>query len=341
MRYADAGVDQDRKDRAIEDAQALIASTFTAGVIPNPGGFAGLFALKRMRDPVLVACTDGVGTKVKLATQLGRHDTVGIDLVAMSVNDLIVQGAEPLFFLDYIALGKTDPGRVRSILEGVVAGCREAGCALLGGETAEMPGVYAEGDYDLAGFAVGAVERDGVVDGSRVGPGDALVGVASTGVHSNGYSLVRRIFGDDAALDGRPPELGGRSLGEALLEPTRIYARAVRALLERFRPNEELKALAHVTGGGIPGNLPRVLPRGVAARLDSRAWPRPAVFDLLARAGAVDEDEMRRVFNLGLGLIAVVPNRRAPEAVQVLEGAGFPAWVVGAVGEGAGEVEIA
>ncbi|HVY62248.1 MAG TPA: phosphoribosylformylglycinamidine cyclo-ligase, partial [Planctomycetota bacterium] len=255
--YRASGVDQDRKDRAIEEAGGLIASTYGPRVIPNPGGFAGLFALGKYRDPVLVASTDGVGTKLKLATHLGRHETVGIDLVAMSVNDLIVQGAEPLFFLDYIAAGRIDAGRVKALIAGVVEGCKQAGCALLGGETAEMPGMYAGEDYDLAGFAVGVAERDALVTGAGIVPGDALIGVRSSGVHSNGYSLVRRIFldGGDGGrrLAERPAALGGRTIGEALIEPTRIYAAAMRALLARFRPQDEAKGFAHITGAGIGG----------------------------------------------------------------------------------------
>ncbi len=338
--YRQAGVDQDRKDRAIEEAAPLIASTYTAGVIPNPGGFAGLFALgKGHREPVLVACTDGVGTKTKLAEELGKHDTVGIDLVAMSVNDLVVQGAEPLFFLDYIALGRADPAKIAAILEGVVAGCREAGCALLGGETAEMPGVYAGGDYDLAGFAVGVVERDRTIRGSRIEPGDALIGLASSGVHSNGYSLVRKIFaGKD--LGARPPALGGRSLGDALLEPTMIYVKAVRALLGRFEPETELRGLAHVTGAGIAGNLSRILPSGTGAVLRQGSWPVPAIFELIQREGGIEDAEMFRVYNMGVGMIAAMPAPLAAPAVDLLSAQGLAAFTIGEVVRGAGEVEV-
>jgi phosphoribosylformylglycinamidine cyclo-ligase len=341
--YKAAGVDQERKDRAVEEALGAATATFRPGVIPNPGGFAGLFALGRYTDPVLVSCADGVGTKLKLATHLGRHDTIGVDLVAMSVNDLIVQGAEPLFFLDYIAMGRVEPERVKEIIAGICAGCREAGCALLGGETAEMPDLYQGDDYDLAGFAVGCVERDRVIDGSQIAPGDALVGLASSGVHSNGYSLVRRIFLRDGAtpLDARPEGLGGRTLGEALLEPTRIYARPVRSLLDRFRPRDEIKGLAHITGAGIPGNLPRIFPPGVSARVRLGSWPVPAIFGLIARDGSIAEREMYDVFNMGIGMIVVVPGACARDVVDHLAGVGVGAYLIGETVAGPGEVDLA
>jgi phosphoribosylformylglycinamidine cyclo-ligase len=341
--YKSAGVDQDRKDKAVEEALGAATKTFRTGVIPNPGGFAGLFALGRYTNPVLVACTDGVGTKLKLATLLGRHDTVGIDLVAMSVNDLIVQGADPLFFLDYIAMGRVEPEVVKALLAGICEGCRIAGCALLGGETAEMPGMYAADDYDLAGFAVGAVERDRVIDGAQVVPGDTLIGVESSGVHSNGYSLVRKIFVEHAVmpLEARPAALRGRTLGEALLEPTRIYAQAVRGLLDRFSARDEVKAMAHITGAGIPGNLPRVLPAGVGARVRKGSWPVPPVFEAIREAGGVAEKEMYDVFNMGLGMIVVVPPAIAPAVIAELARFGLGAHVVGETTAGAGEVELA
>ncbi len=351
--YRKAGVDAERKERAVEEAvSAAAVRTFRAGVIPNPGGFAGLFALEgRWRDPVLVACTDGVGTKIKIAILLDRHDTVGIDLVAMSVNDLIVTGAEPLFFLDYVAMGRADPERIKAVIAGVAAGCERAGCALLGGETAEMPGMYQDDDYDLAGFAVGAVERDRAIDGTTIVPGDALIGIASSGVHSNGYSLVRKVFlagelarggatAARAALGRRPPGLGGRTLGDVLLEPTRIYAPLVRSAIECFGPREGIKGIAHITGGGIPGNLPRILPPGVAARVDARSWPVPPIFDLIEEAGPVARREMFDVFNMGIGLVLVVPRRLAGDVVEHARAQGEAAHVIGEVVSGEGEVDL-
>ncbi len=339
--YRAAGVDQDRKDRAIAEALGSIEQTYRPGVIANPLGFAGLFALGRFSNPVLVASTDGVGTKLKIAQYMDRHDTVGIDLVAMSVNDLIVQGAEPLFFLDYIAAGRVEPAHVKAVIAGVVEGCRQAGCALLGGETAEMPGMYEGEDYDLAGFAVGVVERDRLLTGKEIVPGDAVIGLESTGVHSNGYSLVRKIFcdrGNTSSLGTRPPDLAGLSLGEALLRPTRIYSGASKALLARFLPQEEIKGFAHITGAGIGGNLPRIFPSGVGAEVRKGAWPVPPVFDIIRRAGAVEEDEMYRVFNMGVGFIAVVKPALADEAIEHLARAGYPAHRIGQTVAGAQEV---
>jgi phosphoribosylformylglycinamidine cyclo-ligase len=304
-------------------------------VLAGIGGFGGLFALdpKRWKEPVLVSGTDGVGTKLKVAFAADRHDTVGIDLVAMCVNDVAVVGAEPLFFLDYFATGKLSADQAALVVKGIAEGCRQAGCSLIGGETAELPGFYAPGEYDLAGFAVGCVERSRIVDGSAVQPGDAVLGIASTGLHSNGYSLARRALLDRHPLDWRPPELGGRTLADALLEPTRIYARDVLALLEKV----PVRALAHVTGGGLPGNVPRTLPDGTRAVLDERRWPRPAILDLVEREGGVPRDEMFRTFNMGLGLTAVLPPSEAPAARDVLRARGLESWVVGGIERGAGE----
>jgi phosphoribosylformylglycinamidine cyclo-ligase len=340
--YRSAGVDQERKDRAVEEAIGAAARTYRPGVIPNPGGFAGLFSLGRYSDPVLVACTDGVGTKLKLATLLGKHDTVGIDLVAMSVNDLVVTGADPLFFLDYIAMGCVEPERVKAIIAGVVEGCSIAGCALLGGETAEMPGIYQGEDYDLAGFAVGAVERDRVIDGKAIVPGDALVGIESSGVHSNGYSLIRKVFVEMKAmpLDARPEALCGRTLGEVLLEPTRIYAKIVRSLTSRFCPREELKGLAHVTGAGIPGNLPRAFPPGIGARVRLGSWPVPPIFRIIEKKGGISPRDMFDVFNMGIGMIAVVPKRLEREVIEHLEREGVGAHAIGETTAGGGEVDL-
>ncbi|HZD25683.1 MAG TPA: phosphoribosylformylglycinamidine cyclo-ligase, partial [Alphaproteobacteria bacterium] len=303
--YKTAGVDIDAGGRLVEDIKPLAASTRRPGSDAALGGFAGAFDLKAagFRDPLLLAATDGVGTKLKVAIAAGRHDTVGIDLVAMCVNDLVIQGAEPLLFLDYYATGRLEVETGRRIVAGIAEGCRQAGCALVGGETAEMPGLYAEGDYDLAGFAVGAVERDQVLSGAGVEPGDLLLGLASSGVHSNGYSLVRRLvedFGQDYAAPA--PFDATRSLGEALLTPTRIYVRACLAAIR----GGGVKALSHITGGGFPENLPRVLPEGVVAEIDGASWPMPPVFGWLAGLGSVASEEMARTFNCGIGMIAVV-----------------------------------
>jgi phosphoribosylformylglycinamidine cyclo-ligase len=304
-------------------------------VLAGIGGFGGLFALdlKKWREPVLVSGTDGVGTKLKVAFAADRHDTIGIDLVAMCVNDVAVVGAEPLFFLDYYATGKLSADQGALVVKGIAEGCRQAGCALIGGETAELPGFYARGEYDLAGFAVGCVERARIVDGSRVRPGDLVLGVASSGLHSNGFSLARRALLDRHPLDWRPPELGGRSLVEALLEPTRIYAKDVLALLEVV----PVRSLAHITGGGLPGNVPRNLPEGTRAVLDERRWPRPPIFHLVEREGGVPRDEMHRTFNMGLGLTAVVAPSDADAAGELLRARGLHCWVVGGIEAGAGE----
>ncbi len=321
--YADAGVDIDAGESTVARIAPLAAATKRPGVLGGLGGFGALFALNdagRFADPVLVSATDGVGTKLKIAFHTGRHDTVGIDLVAMCVNDLVTCGAEPLFFLDYFGTGKLAPDTATQVVAGIAAGCKQAGCALVGGETAELPGFYAEGEYDLAGFAVGVVERDAIIDGSAARPGDAVVGVASSGVHSNGLSLARR------ALPWRTDP----ALAAALLTPTRIYARAVADL----RAAVDVRALAHITGGGLPGNLPRVLPEGCRAELDHHAWPRPEIFARIATAGPVEEDEMFRAFNMGVGLCAVVPAGDAVRAIDALEAAGERAWIIGRVVEG-------
>jgi phosphoribosylformylglycinamidine cyclo-ligase len=289
----------------VEAIKPLAKATARAGSDAGLGGFGALFDLKAAgyRDPILVATTDGVGTKLKLAILTGRHDTIGIDLVAMCVNDLVVQGAEPLFFLDYFATGKLEVATARRILAGIAAACREVGCALVGGETAEMPGMYAAGDYDLAGFAVGAVERGAALDGSGVEAGDVVLGLASSGVHSNGFSLVRRIVEQSGlAYDAPAPFAPERTLGEALLTPTRLYVKSCRAALA----TGGIRALAHITGGGLLENIPRVLPGGLAAELDGRAWPLPPVFRWLADTGGIAPMEMARTFNCGIGMVAVV-----------------------------------
>jgi phosphoribosylformylglycinamidine cyclo-ligase len=335
LTYRDAGVDIDEGDRLVELIKPHARPTMRPEVLAGIGGFGGLFALDvaKWKRPVLVSGTDGVGTKLKVAFALDRHDTVGIDLVAMCVNDIAVVGAEPLFFLDYYATGKLSAEQAALVVKGIAEGCRQAGCALIGGETAELPGFYARGEYDLAGFAVGCVERDRIVDGKRVAPGDLVLGVASSGLHSNGYSLARKALLEPRGADWRPPELGGRTVGEALLEPTRIYAKDVLALLDAV----PVKAFSHVTGGGLPGNVPRTLPDGVKAVVDARRWPRPPIFDLVAREGGVPGDEMFRTFNMGLGLVAVVAPSDAPKAEAALRARGLDAWVVGGVERGDGE----
>ncbi|WP_269749860.1 phosphoribosylformylglycinamidine cyclo-ligase [Roseococcus microcysteis] len=335
LTYAQAGVDIEAGDALVERIKPLARSTDRAGTMGGLGGFGALFDLKAagFTDPVLVSATDGVGTKLRLAIEAGRHGEVGVDLVAMCVNDLVVQGAEPLFFLDYFATGKLEVAHAAEVVSGIAEGCRQAGCALVGGETAEMPGMYHGGDYDLAGFAVGAAERGALLP-REVGPGDVLVGLSSSGVHSNGFSLVRRILeASGARLDAEAPFAPGKTLAEALLAPTRIY---VKPLLELHRAGM-LKAAAHITGGGLPGNLPRVLPEGVRAVLDAGAWTPPPVFPWLARAGGVAEAEMLRVFNCGIGMVIVVAAERADEAVARLNAAGETAQRIGTIEAGGGE----
>lgn len=335
-------MDIDAGDALVERIKPLARATARAGTMGGIGGFGALFDPRAAgyADPVLVATTDGVGTKLRIAIETGRHATVGIDLVAMCVNDLVVQGAEPLFFLDYFATGRLEVDGAARVVGGIAEGCRIAGCALIGGETAEMPGMYRGGDYDLAGFAVGAAERGRLLPRADVAPGDVLLGLASSGVHANGFSLVRRIAGGDAADWTMPcPWQAGTSLAEALLEPTRIY---VASLLALHRAGL-LKAAAHITGGGLPGNLPRVLPDGVEAALDAASWPVPAVFAWLARQGGVAAAEMLRVFNCGIGMVAVVAADAAPAAETALRAAGETVWRIGALrpGSGAARVTIA
>ncbi|WP_437733722.1 phosphoribosylformylglycinamidine cyclo-ligase [Sorangium sp. So ce1335] len=329
--YREAGVDIDAGDALVERIKRLAKPTRTPEVLADVGGFAGLCTLPAgLNEPVLVSGTDGVGTKLKVAFATGVHDTVGIDLVAMCVNDVLTVGARPLFFLDYFATGKLDVDVGEAVVRGIAEGCKQAGCALLGGETAELPGMYAHGEYDLAGFAVGVVERSRILDGKRVAAGDAVLGVASSGLHSNGYSLARRVLEKEMGLrmTDRVDELGG-TVGETLLTPTRIYARAISALLAAC--GDAVRGLSHITGGGLPGNLPRVLPDGLGAQLDLGSYQRPAVFQVLQRGGPVDEAEMRRTFNLGVGLVAVVDKRAADRAIEALAGCGERAWVLGEV----------
>jgi phosphoribosylformylglycinamidine cyclo-ligase len=318
LTYSDAGVDIDAGNLMVEKIKPAVRSTRRPGADGEIGGFGGLFDLKAagFSDPVLVAANDGVGTKLKIAIDADRHDTVGIDLVAMCVNDLVVQGAEPLFFLDYFATGKLDTEVAEAVVESIAEGCLQAGCALIGGETAEMPGMYSHGDYDLAGFAVGAAERGRLLPAGDISEGDVILGLASSGVHSNGYSLVRKIVTlSGLAWDAAAPFEAGRTLGEALLTPTKIY---VKPLLKAIRETGAIKALAHITGGGFPENIPRVLPKHLAAEIDLAAVRAPAVFSWLAKTGGVEATEMLRTFNCGVGMIAVVPEEKADAVAAVL-----------------------
>jgi phosphoribosylformylglycinamidine cyclo-ligase len=332
LTYSEAGVDLEAADDAVRRISDLVARTHGPEVLSGIGGFGGVFAprLSDTPDPVLVAGADSVGSKLKVAFAAGRHDTVGIDAVAMCVNDVLCQGAMPLFFLDYIGIGKLEPGVVERIVSGVAEGCRQAECALLGGETAELPGLYSEGEYDLAGFAVGMVARQRLIDGSRVRAGDRLIGLASSGLHSNGYALARRVVFDVAGLgpDDLLPGAGG-TVADVLLEPTRIYVAAVRRLMDAV----PVVGLAHITGGGLPGNVPRAFGPELAARVEAGAWDVPPVFRFLAEAGPVAEEEMLRTFNVGLGMVAVVPDGAEGDACSALAEAGVDAAVVGAVVE--------
>ncbi|MGB9661464.1 MAG: phosphoribosylformylglycinamidine cyclo-ligase [Moorellaceae bacterium] len=336
--YADAGVDIGAGNRAVELMREQVKSTWRPGVLSDIGGFGGFFALSgQYREPVLVAGADGVGTKLKIAFLLDRHDTVGQDVVAMCVNDILVHGAEPLFFLDYLAVGKLNPEKVATIVAGVATGCRLAGCALLGGETAEMPGFYAPGEYDLAGFAVGIVERKELLDGSRVRPGQAIIGLASTGLHSNGFSLARRVLLEEAGLELKEEiALLGCTLGEEMLKPTRIY---VKSLLPLIREGL-IKGLAHITGGGLIENPPRMLPPGTALRLYRENWPVPPIFHLIREAGRISWPEMYRTFNMGLGMLAAVEKADVTTVLNRLEAAGERAYLVGEVLEGEREIKF-
>jgi phosphoribosylformylglycinamidine cyclo-ligase len=324
LSYRDAGVDIDAGDELVERIRPYAKRTMRPEVLAGIGGFGALCRIPAgYREPVLVSGTDGVGTKLKLAFELDRHDTIGVDLVAMSVNDILVQGAEPLFFLDYFACGKLAVATAAQVVKGVAAGCEQAGCALIGGETAEMPGMYAPGEYDLAGFAVGVVEKSAIIDGSTIAAGDAVLGLASSGAHSNGYSLIRRIVrAADLAAD-----FDGRTLGEVLLEPTRIYVKPVLGLLRAV----PVKGLAHITGGGLLDNVPRILPRHLCARLERGSWTPPPLFAWLQRTGNVAETEMLRVFNCGIGMVVIVAGRDAGKASEILRSAGETVWRIGTI----------
>lgn len=332
LSYRDAGVDIDAGDALVNAIKPFAKRTMRDGVLGGIGGFGALFEIsKKYQNPVLVSGTDGVGTKLKLAFQLNRHDTVGIDLVAMSVNDILVQGAEPLFFLDYFSCGKLDVGTASRVIKGIAAGCEQAGCALIGGETAEMPGMYPEGEYDLAGFAVGVAEKDRLIDGTKIIPGDAVIGLASSGIHSNGYSLVRRII--DVAKPDLDADFHGRTLADALMQPTRIYVKSLLKLMEAV----EVKGMAHITGGGLVENIPRVLPDSVVAEIQKEAWEMPPLFNWLQENGNVADDEMHRVFNCGIGMAVVVAREEAEKAVALLREAGETVWQIGSIRQRTGE----
>jgi len=332
MTYKDAGVDIDAGSALVDRIRPLVKRTHGPEVLAGLGGFGGLFALppEKYHEPVLVSGTDGVGTKLMLAQQLDRHDSIGIDLVAMCVNDVLVQGAEPLFFLDYFACGRLDVDVAGSVIAGIAEGCHQAGAALIGGETAEMPDMYPDGEYDLAGFCVGAVERSEMIDGSTIGAGDALIGIASSGPHSNGYSLIRKVL--DIAGES---DIGGRAADEVLLEPTRIYVKSILALTQQIT----VKGLSHITGGGISENLPRVLPENLHATIDTSTWQQGAIFDWLAEHGNISNVEMRRTFNCGVGMIVVVSDTDRDSALSTLAGLGENAWHIGQVVADAGQVQ--
>jgi phosphoribosylformylglycinamidine cyclo-ligase len=333
LTYKDAGVDIDAGNDLVDRIKPLVKRTQRPEVLAGLGGFGGLFALPpgRYREPVLVSGTDGVGTKLMLAHHLNQHDTIGIDLVAMCVNDVLVQGAEPLFFLDYFACGRLDVDVATSVVAGIAEGCHQAGAALIGGETAEMPDMYPDGEYDLAGFCVGAVEREEMIDGQSISAGDALIGIASSGPHSNGYSLIRKVLeiAGDAQIDGRPAR-------EALLAPTRIYVKSVLALMQKV----PIKGLSHITGGGISENLPRVYPADVHAVVDRSTWQQGAVFDWLAQHGNIADEEMLRTFNCGVGMVVVVENKDVDTALSTLLALGETAWHIGRIDQGDGPVEF-
>lgn len=330
MTYKEAGVDIEAGNRFVDLIKPLVKSTNRPEVLTDIGGFGGLFALnpEKYKNPVLVSSTDGVGTKLKLAFQLDRHDTVGIDLVAMCVNDIVVQGAEPLFFLDYLGTGHLAPEKAAEVIKGIASGCREAGCALIGGETAEMPGFYSAGEYDLAGFAVGVVDRNKIIDGSSTQVGDSLIGIASNGLHSNGYSLARKIVEErfEGGMDAQLPDYG-ESMGTVLLKPTRIYVKTILNVLRDF----EIRGMAHITGGGILENLPRVLPHHCRAVVHKEAWPKPAIFELLREKGNLAEHELFRTFNYGIGMVMVVPSDSVEDILTRLNGLKEEAYVIGEV----------
>lgn len=332
--YKNAGVDIAAGNEAVERMKIHVKRTFRPEVMTDLGGFGALFGLNKDKyeEPVLVSGTDGVGTKLKIAFAMDKHDTIGIDAVAMCVNDIVVQGAEPLFFLDYLACDKVVPEKIEAIVAGIAEGCSQSGCALIGGETAEMPGMYGEGEYDIAGFTVGVVDKSKIVNGSRIAPGDTVIGLASSGVHSNGFSLVRKLLLEEAgyALTDKLPELDGRALGDVLLTPTKLYVKPVLSLLEQV----DVKGMAHITGGGFIENIPRVLPEGVNVEIAYGSWPILPIFGLLQKRGDVSPRDMFTTFNMGIGLVIVVAKDQADAAVSALREAGETPYVIGKVTEG-------
>lgn len=333
--YEAAGVSIDRGERAVDLMKASVAATHGPRVVSGAGGFAGLYALPGYEDPIIASTIDGVGTKVMVARETGRYASIGADIANHCANDVLAAGARPIVFLDYVASGRLDPEAVAEVVRGVADACGELGVALIGGETAEMPGLYSDGDFDVVGCCIGACERDELLDGSRVRPGDEVVGLASSGLHTNGYTLARKVVSDAGlSWEDRPEALGGVAVGEAYLEPHRAYVREV----EKLRREVEVRGLAHVTGGGMEGNLPRALggSRGLGARIEAGSWGEPGVFTLIRSLGGVDEVEMRRVFNLGVGMCAVVPGGGADSAVEAVRSAGCEAWRIGTVVEGEG-----
>lgn len=347
--YKDAGVDIEAKGKFTTDIYQQLRRTFGPRVIENPGGFAGLFSLnydselfsKNSQHPVLVASTDGVGTKLKIAFMMDRHDTIGIDLVAMCVNDILVMGAEPLFFLDYMASSRMIPGKMKEVLRGIANGCCEAGCALLGGETPEMPGFYHDGEYDLAGFAVGVIERNKIIDGKGIGVDDVVIGLKSSGLHSNGFSLVRKVLFEKAKLDvnSKIKAING-TIGDELLKPTKIYVKPIRALLRHYRFKKVVKGMAHITGGGLVENIPRVLPEGCSVRIKKGSWPVPAIFEIIQKRGKIKEDEMYKVLNMGIGMVLIVSKYYAPSIIKKLKQLKEDSFIIGKVIKGNRKVEI-
>lgn len=338
--YAAAGVDVTAGYESVERIKPMVESTYIPGVLGTLGGFGGMFApdMAGMKKPVLVSGTDGVGTKLRLAQLMNKHDTIGIDCVAMCVNDIICGGAAPLFFLDYIACGKNDPVRIAEIVTGITEGCRQSECALVGGETAEHPGLMPDEDYDVAGFSVGIVDEEKIIDGKRLAEGDVLIGLASTGVHSNGFSLVRKVFDvEHADLTSPMEELGGKSLGETLLTPTRIYVKAVKALL---KAGVDIHAISHITGGGFYENVPRMMTEGLTAQIKLDTFPRLPIFDLIEKKGGIPTRDMYNTFNMGIGMILALPAQQAAQALEILKSAGEQAYQIGQVVSGEAGVEL-
>lgn len=340
LTYSGAGVDITAGNQAVELMKPLVKSTFRSEVVTDLGGFGGLFALNKERyeEPILVSGTDGVGTKLKIAFEMNKHDTIGIDAVAMCVNDVLVNGAEPLFFLDYLAVGKCDPEQVASVVSGIAEGCRQAGCALIGGETAEMPGFYPVGEYDVAGFTVGIVDKKKIIDGRKICAGDVVLGLSSTGIHSNGFSLARKVLLEHAGLkmDDQIVELGGEKLGDVILTPTKIYVKTILELIEKA----EMKGMAHITGGGLLENIPRVLPENCQVQIDSTTWPILPIFQLIQEKGNVEKKEMFRTFNMGIGFVMICDTKNAEKIKSVCATMNQPIYQIGTVVAGEKKVVI-